>query len=139
MEKQPENSKVLTITCKQVNAKWTEAQIYVPIWLYKEPKKPAPPQFGDYELFQADKEIDQSNAFRAMAGYTIQHLPVGYRPKDVDLMTCYRWLNAGGTLVSGEKQTLIAKLLAFQPTLKADVLEQSTLAQLRQNCAVFGL
>jgi hypothetical protein len=137
--KQPENSKVLTITCSQEAAKWSSADIYVPVWLYKEPRKAAPPQFGDYGLFQADSEIDQPNAFKAICSYGIQHLPVGYRPKDVNLMTCYNWLNAGGTLVSGEKQELILKLLAYQPTLKVDILEQSTLAQLRQNCAVFGL
>lgn len=75
----------ITYSNAQASSKWNTASIIfeAPAWL----------KAGDYAGFQADHEIDHNKAFKALANYASQHLPVSLRGKaNPSSQAIYYWL-----------------------------------------------
>lgn len=108
----------------------TSRPVNFPAWLDHVKGRPDPPAFGDYELFKTDLDIDQSIAFKVLCGFAMQHVPVAFRTKDLNLHSGYAWLR--GEMQGGNPEKVACLNYLNTAGMQVDALKDSKVKVLKE-------
>ena len=114
--------KTMEIENKQKDGKYagTSRTINVPDWLLS----------GSLEEFVNDEDIEESKAFEALCNYALQHLPVAFRTKALNLHSGYAWLR--GEMQGGNPEKTACLTYLGQAGMQVDALKDSKVKALKE-------
>ena len=119
----------LTIENNQKEGKYsrTKREVNAPDWLIE----------GELAGFLDDADIEQIPAFKALANFALQHMPVAFRTKKLTAQSVYAWLR--GEMQGGSQERLQAITVLSVAGMDQDVLESKTTKELRSMVELYSL